>query len=108
MVSPEGLKGVLFDEAGETGTLCISDGTVAQAGSITANKDCGLKVKVRHIMSAIKFTGYHSFTGYAHAQFLPTMHIISRPQLRLLVDEIFKRFPKRAEAFAQHLLEIPK
>lgn len=23
LISPEGLKGVLFDEAGETGTLCI-------------------------------------------------------------------------------------
>lgn len=85
----------------------MTDGSDGRVGDITS-KSCAVKVRTKHLMTAIKFTGYHTFTAYAHCQHLPTMHIMSMPQIRLLVDEIFKRYPKRKEAFQQKLLEIPK
>eukprot|EP00347_Sterkiella_histriomuscorum_P017410 403349482 len=108
MISPEGLRGMLYEGAGEQGILCIGDGSEGTIGDITQKDKCVVKLRTKHVMTAIKFPGYHTFTAYAHAQYVPTMHLMSYPQMRRLVDEIFKRYPKREEAFKQKLLEIPK
>lgn len=75
-MSPEGLRGIIFENAGENGILCVTDGTEGKVGDVSS-KTCGVKVKAKHIMTAIKFTGYHTFTAYAHCKHLPTMHIMS-------------------------------
>jgi hypothetical protein len=110
MVSPEGLRGIIFEQAGEHNILCIGDPTPGDLYNIHIETplDCKVKLKTRSTALAIKFPGFASYTGYQHAKHFKTPHFFSMGQMRKLLDEIFVRYPNYKDLYLDKMQDLPK
>lgn len=112
LIVAECLRGVVFNEVDDLLNICLryDPGTFAAefsafTNTVTDQNLCFNKAKARVVATSRKFPGFFKFSGYKQVNYACPDIVMSKKQLRMLIDETLEHFPAQAERLSKKTLE---
>jgi len=101
----ECLRGVVFNEIGDIVNLCLKykhDPQKSQFSNIATDAPlCFKKARARVVATSRKFPGFFKFSGYKQINLVCPDVVMTKHQMKILIDDTLKHFPALHDAYKQ-------
>ena len=102
VIVAECLRGQVFNEVGDYINICLKKDGYHKPSKIsniaTDQPLCFTKAKARVVATSRKFPGFFKFSGYKQMNLMCPDIVMTKKQLKLLLDKTYQHFPDYQES----------